>query len=558
MSRDFLFRTKYGTGSEVVHQLNISSKGLSTSDKTQKVRLLPADPLGQRLCKIFSHGWEFIYTPIPTVGKKPHWLTETKYPIEPRTLWKRWQDASELIGVRFGKETSYGLIDVDVKSPYHPNQDADALDRILAVLEMLGLCRTLIVRSSASGGLHIYLPLSEPVPSYGLALAMKCAFEDQGFQIAQGKLELFPNTKAYKKEGFTSYNAHRLPLQPGSGSYLLNRSGETISDCLERFLNSWDLAAVGNDLEDLRAAIANAQQRSKVIYLPARSQRAEQWRQDDLAIIQQGWTGPGQTNEILKVIARYGRVWEDLGGNDLISYVVESAMSAPGYEQFCNHKHEIHRRAQEWAQAAEEYYTPHCSFPKRTSNFHKRECSLDTSHNVIPFNQCIAEAAQERIRQAISDLESREQLPKGADARAKLLTTEAKCSRRTLYKYKHLWHPDHYQDQRVGTVDITEVSAINSESLELGVEQRKVLSDRNTESCVPTPYIRRWGKGEFHSTCWVSCRLPFTDRYVQLIQSSLGDFQNATLEEETLNTTSYFLLDQDRSDYSSQHDSDGS
>jgi hypothetical protein len=484
------------------------SGALAEHQKPKKIRLFPADSLGQRLCEIFSHGWQFIFASLPEPGQKPEWQTETRYPLEPRNLWSRWQNPNHLLGVRFGRETVYGMIDIDARSPYHFNQDEAALEQILAALEAIGICRTLMVRSSDSGGLHIYLPLEQPVLSYGLAMAVQGALEQAGFRIAPGQLELFPNSKAYKKNDVTNYNAHRLPLQPGSGSCLLNRFGEEIGDRLEQFLDIWEMAANGNDLEQLQEAIATAKQRSNAKSFSKRSNRAEQWRLDDLAIIQPGWTGAGQTNEILKVIARYGVVWEALSGDALVDYVEQTAVNLPGYREFCNHQHEIRRRAQEWAREAEKYYSPYCSFPKRTGNFHQHECSQEpqenVENNVVPFNQQKADDALERLQQAIANLEQKDTpLPAGIDARAKLLTSQAGCSRRTLYKHRKLWHPRHTPSKQDGT---TEPESVSADLIVIAQEDSKqplTPLSKGSENSVPTSDKRRWGMKNWFFFDWI-------------------------------------------------------
>jgi len=475
----------------------------SGTSAPRKLRLLPEDPLGQRLCEIFTNGWQFIYAPAPTFGEKPQWQTETRYPLEPRNLWRQWQNPEQLIGVRPGKETTYALIDIDRGSPYHPDNDAAAYGQVLAVLESIGFCRVIVLRSSFSGGRHLYLPLPEPMPSYALALTLKHAFQQEGLEVSQGKLETFPNTKAYKKKGYTNYNAHRLPLQPQSGSMLLDEGGGERGDRFSDFIQQWDIAAACNDMEQIREAATVAREQNKVVRMgDRRTHKAEQWYQDDLAIIQQGWTGPGQTNELLKVFARFGIVWKGLGGEELVNYVVETAKSAPGYQDYCHHKHELDRRAAEWAAAAEGYYTPYCSFPNRITDLHQHECSLDRDQNVLPFNDERAEQARQRIRNAVAALEADGTLPVGIDARAKLLCREAQCSRRTLYKNLSLWHPHHYglapaeqQDELLqdGTAEPESISAEFSEFSEGPQNQPDSGTTELPEDSVPTSDIRRWG-----------------------------------------------------------------
>ena len=83
---------------------------------------------------------------------------------------------------------------------------------------------------------------------------------------------------------------------------------------------------------------------------------AETWQQHLETIIGEGWTGPGQTNQLLKGIATYGRVFKKLQGVELYNYILEKAENAPDYHQYCNHQHEIFDRCGCWAAAVEKYY----------------------------------------------------------------------------------------------------------------------------------------------------------------------------------------------------------
>jgi hypothetical protein len=84
----------------------------------------PVSILGQQLHHLFGQQpWDFLEAPAPIPGQKPQWRTVTTYPLKPRSLWQRWQDPEVLIGVRFDSHTRYGLVDIDVNSPYcHPRR----------------------------------------------------------------------------------------------------------------------------------------------------------------------------------------------------------------------------------------------------------------------------------------------------------------------------------------------------------------------------------------------------------------------------------------------------
>jgi hypothetical protein len=420
---------------------------------TRQSALLPQNPLGERLCELFPYLWNTITAPNEP---KPEWVTLNKYPLRPRVLWQSWEDPEMLVGVRFDSDTRYGMLDIDRQSPYHPAQDPEGLATLRAALETIGIYRTVLITSSDSGGLHLYIPLPAAVPTFGLASALRQCVEAQGFTVAPGQLEIFPNTKAYGFGGtFIEYNAHRLPLQPASGSFLLDADGNPTSDDLGRFFTAWDRAAAGQSLNEVKEAIAIARSNGN----KRRRRRltiVEDWRQDLQTEINEGWTGYGQTNALLKTIACYGVVFEGLKGEALADFVRTTAINAPGYGDYCRHQHEITRRATVWARAAEKYYWALGTEPKREGGF---TGALEDS-NVIPLNQNAQRAldAQRRIREAVERLTEEGQLPAEVTPRKEALEQQG-ISAKTLYKYPELWHPGH-QEADATTSDATCKSAL--------------------------------------------------------------------------------------------------
>lgn len=449
---------------------------------------LPADPQGQRLCRIFTHLWQAIVK--PNDPDEP-WETLTKYPLTPRKLWNLWQDGSQVVGVRFSSKdgTAYGLIDIDIGSPYHPKQDPDALPRLRSSLEDIGITRTFLLQSSWSGGLHLWIPLPERVPTFWFAAALKLCLEAHGFVLKTGTLETFPNCKAYARSGtFTQFQGHRLPLQPGTGSVLLTDDLQPTSTDLDTFFGTWNICAAAQDIETLREAVT----RAKVSYKRRRhqSQNVEQWCKELEREIGEGWTGQGQTNHMLKMIACYGVVFERLAGEQLVEYVQRIATSRPGYLDWCRHQHEINRRCREWAKQAEGYYWALGSEPKREGSIHR----YGDANDVVPFNQRRSEEAQARICQAVLQLKADGSLPTGTESRAQAIIGIAHCSKATLRKYLHLWHPDHFEMKTVCTTAIEE----DSSSPEAGFNEAARSPESLYREDVHTP---PYMKGVIDSVC---------------------------------------------------------
>ncbi|NER84068.1 MAG: hypothetical protein F6K42_31920, partial [Leptolyngbya sp. SIO1D8] len=106
--------------------------------------LTPDSTDGQRLWDMFGvYPWKFI---LKYDGER-NWMTEGRYPLRPRLLWKHFQDAAVQIGVRFGNRTQYALLDIDRGSPY---LTMSAITQLREALETIGIVRTIPIRSSWS------------------------------------------------------------------------------------------------------------------------------------------------------------------------------------------------------------------------------------------------------------------------------------------------------------------------------------------------------------------------------------------------------------------------
>jgi hypothetical protein len=304
------------------------------------------------------------------------------------------------------------------------------------------------------------------VNTFSLAVALKECLKSQGFRLKAGQLEIFPNVKAYGVKTFIDYMAHRLPLQPGSGSFLLDDDLNSTGNSLARFFWLWDGAASHQDMDELRHAIKigrdNHRKKPK-----RRNHPVESWRQDLDTEITEGWTAHGQTNHLLKTIACYGHVFEGLQGQDLIDYTLRIAISRPGYEKYCRHRHEIERKVTAWARAVENYYWPLGTTPTRDTSA--------PSNNLVQFNRQQAEEAQSRIKAAFDQLEQTGELPEQITARARAIAQVARVSQQTLYKHRSLWHPNYLQ----GVMhEEPRLSAVESEPNERQLESPEPLENK--------------------------------------------------------------------------------
>lgn len=385
---------------------------------------------------LFPHRWDYLYADHPRPGDRPDWRTEIRHPLSDRLI----RQGACLYGVRFGAETQYLMLDIDRGSPYHPLCDRQAIPRMVATLEPIGLCSYLAVTSSRTGGIHVYLPFQQPVRSWELAAVVDHLLKQAGFTIEEGMLEIFPNQRNYDPDTTTLYQGHRLPLQ--DGSYLLTEEWQFAFTTPEHFVYAWRWCTSKNDIQPAALEPILKQARRKHSKL---SHKGSKFLNDLNADIDVGWTGQGQTNFLLGRIAMreyiFGHLLRDgepLEGDRLISAIVTTATALPGYRDYCRHQHEIWKRAEDWARCIENSRYWHWKQPKPN-----RPTETELEAFKVTWNSWQLQQARDRLRWAIGDLLDRGALPAGARARFLTLTRAYRFSGATLYHHRDLWHPEH-------------------------------------------------------------------------------------------------------------------
>ena len=427
-------------------------------------KLQPESHTFRQFKAIFSHPHRFIESNNPYVdpktgelrrtkgGKlKPDWRTETRYGIRPRVLLERFNDAAELIGLSFGSTTRYFCGDIDITSSIHPAHNEAGFEKWLGALEDIGLVRPVIIQSSFSGGLHVYFFFEEAIGTFNLACAVEGITKDYKIKIKSGELELFPNTKGYG----SYYKGLKLPLQSMTGSYVLNSDYQPLTNNIDTFLNMAAMTAKSQDLVALKAACKRYGNLLRLERCSRGKGSLKRFATDLLKSIERGFTGAGQTNDLLLDIGCYGVVFERLdesvGAEALADYIAKIITSLEGYEQYCDHQHEIHRRALEVAKSSQKQYWAAGKPRKRQGNFKDNFGKILDS--VPNGNQATKARAEQRLQVVLDHLEQlKEAIPttvKTIKAFKQLLidksiaTFEIGFSPNTLNKpaYKKLWLP---------------------------------------------------------------------------------------------------------------------
>ena len=428
-SQQFDKQSASTSSSEADHNVTTLSKPRRRKKKRSKgVSKYIVETLSDFLA-LWPHRFDYLYAPHPDPGTKPEWQTESRHPLSDRLI----AQSAYLYGVRPGSNTSYGLIDIDKGSPYHPQRDPLALSRIQAALEPLGLVTSLKLTSSDSKGLHIYFPFAEAVPSWQLALAVTTLLENAGFKIMPGWLEVFPNRKPFSPDGsFSLFNGHRLPLQ--QGSYLLNDDLQPIASSHLTFVHQWRTAATRNDIsiQVLEQTVRQAKRKAYRV-----SGKAEKFLNDLNAEIEPGWSGPGQTNHILGRITMRSYIFGHvigaegpLNGRALVDDIVRVARALPGFKDYCGHQRGLVKKAKAWAHSIE---SKQRYFPYASGKAFKAKQGPT-------WNEQQAAEAREHIRQCVLELCKQNAFPDGITPRFNLLCA-CHISGETLYKNQDLWHP---------------------------------------------------------------------------------------------------------------------
>ena len=415
--------------------------------------------LRQKFHSLFPHGWDFILKETP----ESDWKTIKKYKLTEQKCWYKYIDPEKILGLRFGTKTRHGLFDIDFGSIHDPREQEKSINKLKSELEEWGITRIFFVQSSFNGGLHFYFFFDRLVNTFRLACVLNKVIEDAGLEVKRGQLETFPNTKRYN----SLFNGHRLPLQ--QGSYLLDKDYVPYSDRLEDFISAAEWSAEGNDTDLLESRLEEAYDWFKVkknqerVYNPTPEDKefVEQVEYAQREIkegflnkirieVEQGFTGNGETNDLLLTIAKLGRILYGLSGQQYIDYIKQTVMSCPGYVKYCRHKHEIDRRCAEVARFGEKQWFPYrtrLTQDRPSYKYIKESLTCSTNLNLErQYN------AQSRIIQAVEYIQQEQGgLPQKVGECKLAIRNVTKelfgvsVSDATLKKPENLplWHPKH-------------------------------------------------------------------------------------------------------------------
>jgi hypothetical protein len=409
--------------------------------------------------QLFPHHWgviKKIYR--PKEDERPDWMTiqynGKDINLQATELDRLYASEKEAVGVRFGSLTSYLLLDIDFLSKCHPNINRSEWNRLLKTLETIGLLNPIKILSSDSGGRHIYYWFNnrEQLDTFKVAQLLWSVCHAHGFDIKQGNIEIFPHCKKFTPTP-SSYNGHRLPLQPNSGSVLLDDDED---GDIERWdiLNPWGefCQRVQNSQQDmalLRKKIAWGvkyhQEHNSFSSAGTMTTTAAEWLKNLDDRLQLGWTDKGQTNELIRTACVREWVFTSDGErND--DAVLKRLINMPGYFEHCGHQHEIELRVRDWMTCVINAYWPYSRQDMRHGRPILKSDAILDPNNPPPEPQPKSSKRQDdvlaRLRQTVAALVDRP-LPTKINEIVRLIQEKAKemfgkgFGINTLYRSKY-------------------------------------------------------------------------------------------------------------------------
>jgi hypothetical protein len=162
--------------------------------------------------------------------------------------------------------------------------------------------------------------------------------ESYNFIPSPGNLEIFPN-----ESNGTRYKCKpvRLPLQPDSGSYILDENLQPYSDSIDE-LNRLILASSNSP----NFSILELDQKPHEI-VP--SEKAKQWLKDVDALLAQGFTTTAQSQQLIRAAIDKVIVFGKITDLDVVCDKVKTIIvNLNGYTQYCGHQSNIDKVIRTW------------------------------------------------------------------------------------------------------------------------------------------------------------------------------------------------------------------
>ena len=215
----------------------------------------------------------------------------------------------EYLSCRFGKFTRYFALDIDSgNNEYH---NLETIHGILEITKHIG--KPLFMQSSFTRGWHLRWYFSDEIKTFDLAVYLRQLFINSGFNLQDGKFEIYPNVKSDPK---AMYQGLRLPCQRGSALLSLE-NGRPIAkwdEGSEIYLIHW--------ADEVKKNLVDTKYLSGLINNDFKNPKSLTWKQEYLELKEKGLTSTSQTNYAIGRIAQGYRVFEGISDVDELTKIL--------------------------------------------------------------------------------------------------------------------------------------------------------------------------------------------------------------------------------------------
>jgi hypothetical protein len=304
-------------------------------------------PLEQWLRTAHSSEWFEVIERHESTG----WSSIRK-PFTIEGLVKHFFNPDFVSGLRQEKLVRYGVADIDHKEDY-ASQYWDQFARSPELIELerraeqIG-CRVSFLRSSHSGGLHVFVSFPEAIHAWLAHWLMTWLLEASGMAVKAGQAEVFPSRIDYRSDGQRARsNGFRLPGQEGSALIVAESFYEGADRIYGQLLDDLE------NTEDCRGWKRALNKCKEFRYFRLKAERDF----DRTGVTPETdieWKEGGNSNEILRRITTIVRLANrNIKCAIQIGRIIRDvAMSAPGFNQFASEatKKDLMRERGSWGE----------------------------------------------------------------------------------------------------------------------------------------------------------------------------------------------------------------
>jgi hypothetical protein len=379
----------------------------------------PQSPLEQWLRTAHSSEWFEVIERHESTG----WSSIRK-PFTIEGLVKHFSNPEFVSGIRQEKLVRYGVVDIDHKEDYasqywHQFAKSPELIELEERAERIG-CRVSFLRSSHSGGLHVFVGFPEAIHAWLAHWLMTWLLEASGMAVKAGQAEVFPSRIDYRSDGQRARsNGFRLPGQEGSALIVAESFYEGTDTIYGQLLD--DLENTEYCREWKRALNKCKEFRYFRLKAERDFDRTGVTPETDIE-----WKEGGNSNEILRRITTIVRMANRniKCAIQLGKIIRDVAMSAPGFNKFASEatKKDLMRERGSWAERWAK-----SSLSKRFCGM-LASCERDSGRN---------ERLSNESKKKIKDFS--ESHPEAASWSKRKLAREIGIARGTLEKHWEYW-----------------------------------------------------------------------------------------------------------------------